>query len=1298
MPEATLHNKDSGFMKRQSKMWNSFWLRTSILTAFTIAYILMLLAVVLLYYFSKQNNGLGSQKESYHYAWTYGPTAGLSARLALIISSFLTLVVLTLALAFWKKVDFATKKLSPWQNLRNGPAPATTTILLDYISPTFPLTFVQAFKNKHYSVLVSAVGIILLKLTIVFSTGLLVLEPTSLTRNASMIVHSDFLVGNELFDISTIGTRTGALYYGIGSQGLQFPLGTSGDVAVPVFETIGSHAAATTFSAEVEGFKTLLDCESLPTINETTGMVSAPWLSKNGFTFAANISTPTCNLTNIIVAQGDSHGWDGDTEPTEGFQGRLRNYTCNDGVDNSLFVNSTSEYRSRFEEHRVLMAMTNLQWTFFHMIPPEPGVLQRSPVNGMWVKNITAVLCKPSYEIETFAVTYAEARNASTDPVDAVQISESSRQLDSFQLADLGSAVVQAMAIMNLALGIGEEDYVMSPIVPAFFQLLAAMNNNSRQEAFLDPALLLGLGSEAFKGVMTQISRIYLMQSANSTLSGSVTYNESRLMVKSISVISMAVSLGLLALASLLLIVVRPWDVAPREPDSIAASATFLAASPELVSALMDLGAARTSKITREVSGKAFQSRQITGVQPKFVLEPILTAETLHRSPRVDKIPALKWWRPIATRGYFLILATTTPLLILAVLEILQHLSDTRSGIADISVKSRSLSRSVVSYLPALLMLGIATLYSTIESTFAIITPFAALRRRDHSAWARIHQTPLGMLSPRALISSIRWRCPGYFSAVVGALLASFLTIIVSGLYSPAYVLATQRILLEQADDFNLSLMTTVMQDGAGGAITSLIEYSNLTDPAWTYDTLAFRRLSTPADVKLGKIITSATGVVDVTLPGIMSTLNCTAFSTDASTTKIISLPSVEAAGCVPFEVDTFLSWPCERKGQSSDEKDSGYWRQKFWLSNETDRPTYIGGAVPLSWLTATGDDIVDGSGVYGTSSNTDDPAGDGSKYMSAMAYTDMRNDGCPDFGITLGTAAISHPNGNESEWEVEGNFTRLICFMNVQEVDTALHLNMPDLSINRTYPMSPKKETRRLIKNGTSTIWDLNLNQFLLSLDSFKDFGVDEAVLSPEDTPIVHNMDPFTLMLVLGKDKVPIADLLGDENVDNLAAAANHLYGRYMAQAISSKIRAPLASGTTTPTYNGTLSDPTARLRIKQNKGPKIALQVLLGILSLSALCVWIDNRGTAAEVLPHNPCSIAGIMTLLADSELVSRENIPAGAEWKNDQELEEAGVFSGLSVRMGWRNVPSGGDTEQHEGKGKFGIYVAENVIKS
>lgn len=56
--------------------WMPFYLRRVFLLGFAVVFILMIVALEVLYFFSVRDGGLATVEESLHYLWTYGPTFG----------------------------------------------------------------------------------------------------------------------------------------------------------------------------------------------------------------------------------------------------------------------------------------------------------------------------------------------------------------------------------------------------------------------------------------------------------------------------------------------------------------------------------------------------------------------------------------------------------------------------------------------------------------------------------------------------------------------------------------------------------------------------------------------------------------------------------------------------------------------------------------------------------------------------------------------------------------------------------------------------------------------------------------------------------------------------------------------------------------------------------------------------------------------------------------------------------------------------------------------------------------------
>ena len=81
--------------------------------------------------------------------------------------------------ALWRQVDFANKILMPWEELRTGPSSAEKTLLLDYISPLLPVGLWMAIRNRHWAVVMSIFGQLLILGTVCLSKSPLLTAPVA---------------------------------------------------------------------------------------------------------------------------------------------------------------------------------------------------------------------------------------------------------------------------------------------------------------------------------------------------------------------------------------------------------------------------------------------------------------------------------------------------------------------------------------------------------------------------------------------------------------------------------------------------------------------------------------------------------------------------------------------------------------------------------------------------------------------------------------------------------------------------------------------------------------------------------------------------------------------------------------------------------------------------------------------------------------------------------------------------------------------------------------------------------------
>lgn len=107
---------------------------------------------------SSRNGGIAKGYNNGHYLWAYGPTA-----------------VLTLIAALFNRAEYQAKLMAPCNRLFKDPAPAQKNLLLDYISPLPPVATHKSLKNKDFAVAATIIISLVIKASIVLSSGLIIL-------------------------------------------------------------------------------------------------------------------------------------------------------------------------------------------------------------------------------------------------------------------------------------------------------------------------------------------------------------------------------------------------------------------------------------------------------------------------------------------------------------------------------------------------------------------------------------------------------------------------------------------------------------------------------------------------------------------------------------------------------------------------------------------------------------------------------------------------------------------------------------------------------------------------------------------------------------------------------------------------------------------------------------------------------------------------------------------------------------------------------------------------------------------
>ena len=363
-------------------------------------------------------------------------------------------------------------------------------------------------------------------------------------------------------------------------------------------------------------------------------------------------------------------------------------------------------------------------------------------------------------------------------------------------------------------------------------------------------------------------------------------------------------------------------------------------------------GSATSNAIERRLSRERFQTIISQPEHKSFVLErvlqPIETGEPLPSAPRDS---SFEWWRPMFIRSWFAALVIVVPIFFIIILEIFQHISDNRHGLLDMN-SSDSDSRILSTYLPAFFMLCVATLYTSLDFNISIFAPFAALRHGNTTATRSIMVNLIGKLPPHALFLSIRSRYTSSCLAILAAFVSSFLTIVVSGLYSIETVSRHRTVSLQQLDRFNFTHIDLSLDDGSAGTITDLIEYSDISYPQWTYDNLVLPSLATlVVDTSVSSNLSSS---ISATVPAIRASLDCFAVpSTSIQMGGIAALPNncTQCNDLVDIEFLITLPYSLCGHGVTNLSTDIS-WFQAYGVPNDSSL-VYVGKGTNLQWTTS---------------------------------------------------------------------------------------------------------------------------------------------------------------------------------------------------------------------------------------------------------------------------------------------------------------------------------------------------------
>ncbi|KIV94003.1 hypothetical protein PV10_05167 [Exophiala mesophila] len=1273
-------------------LWSPIWLRKWFLAIFSLVFTLFFIALILLWYYDRENDGFAVTEGTSHYAWAYAPT-----------------VIVVFVVAAWRMVDHHAKLAMPFDALQDGPVKASESLLVDYISSFQLVSLVQAARNAHLAVITSVTGFVLLKIITVFSTGLLVLLPTAMrlsdvTINTLPFDAASFDPAVDL-DPATFSSFPVYAYYGTLVQGVPLDNGLTLDLAYSTvtLDTESPLPDGATIEAKVDAFVPTFECKELDLTVDSPRVVDDSNAAE-ALADSANISLTikagdACSGASSVQVPAD----DPYTEITPDRQvlGTLQEIYC--GSPNASESDSAGPVGILFTATDI----TYQQSLFDNATDLAGGTFTIAGNVSRTLNTITNIFCTASYTITQVKITHDTRLADSSQAITIESVGDASNttlpKLSDWNLTSIYTrSSVAAQALFGDTIN---QDTISDS--SAMFQLMALAQGSDNIDVLLNPAQLMTAAEQTYKGIISQYAHQNLRATSTSPAEDDkVSVNTPRLRVNDVSVWTMGPLSAVLALLAITLIFIAPRHVVPRDPSSIASIATILSRSVELNRILRRRGPPNLKNQKLALSGYEFGSAIATSDSGRASYK-IVTSEGVSDEPDSPSEP-LKWWLPVSATIPFLVITLIIPVVLVIVLEVLQRSSNKNNGL--FSVADDKWTEVYSHYIPSLVMLIMASLINMLDFNVALFAPWSNLARGNAISKRSVLNNLLGRSPPAAFLQAFKTRNFGAVMSILAATLASILAVIASGLYTVEHFTEDgPSLTLRVTDSFGLTWDDSFTTDKGAAAMVDMIMHKNMQYPHFTYEGLALPSLLLD-NSEIGTNFQDVIGgSYSEKLEVLRGNLRCEILDEDS-----FDLSTEDAAdSAYPTDmafvtVNAPLPESCHLGGSSGDDSVVTYENNFALLADGQE--TFAGAQLDLLF----GENAT----IYGNFGE------DRGQYIG-----DNPPVGCPSLAFTFGKFEL----GSDDKSQV----TTMICYQEIHKLEANVTMKWNSTMLDPEHPP--------VVDNGSVEVMENPANSS--GVESF-DFRIqnnlaEEMTLfsggngTPASNPsAVSTVDIYFQAIIDGPNGHDPASLVGKDNQQALEDAINEFYQMYMAQVISANMRVPetnqgrrLSRRQSSNTIDATSS--VVHTRLVQHKLSKIVLQVLLCVMTGLAAASWLTTK--FRRVLPCNPCSLAGTMSLLAGSDLCYAEDegiceccgktrrrsfgleassrpqsihvrpdedvleeeqderqqlIPAGAEWMRQDQFSV--IFGGKRYSTGWWRERAGIGKRR-----RFGVDVGERA---
>jgi hypothetical protein len=1213
-------NHSAGSVSSLTHGWRPGYLRRRVLMIFLVLFCLCLATLEILYQVSQNRNGLVAADQSRRYLWTFGPTAAL-----------------TIIAGYWARVEFQTKQSAPWQSMRTKPTPAPRSILLDYISPIQPVSIVKSLRYRHYAVSAAGTCSLLLKLMIAFSTSFLSLSPALVTTENIPVQILDSIVPNTLA-LGNIGDLSYNILNGVLFDSMSYPEGTNEQIAFQLFDS-EDVANNSVIGVTVDGIFNDLDCEPADFFVDewyldrvyTYCTPPGPGDAFNPFpSQRSHFVSSSCEIVNMSIPEPNSAQNSSNTF----FWAQFLYGNCTDATSG--------------DPQRVIISAGEAApgALFFQGSSCDEDTMYYAMRQNITVVRSTQMICTPILDLQKVQISLNSSSSAGSrfqvQPMSpsttgnlpnsstlALQIANVQRDQVNYhsvtnQFGDPITAIGNVNPFANQSVAITDE---------LKFGLLLSNGSLTDVNQILNQDILLKTARSFYQGITAQISRQAFFVNGNSSSMGQAILVQNRLFVQPVALRGMEISMAVVIFFILFMILLLPKSFMPSQnPGTILSVAVALRHSDTFRTTLAGTGAPRRPSLQQRFRStlcqiSLHQEHKSQANQIQLIQTPEITKQTKVTSCMTSLKHQLK--RSFQKSSWH---------------------SRNRSQPQGSEAKSNRSSngddrvREVEFWKP---YPGVASKVIVFACVFGLVIALEVLLLFSNRNVGLVNVTNGPVRYVWTVIPAIITLSIGlFFSSIDFAVRVvvpfvelkrpqgSFFQRSIAANFLDATPPATM-LMAFRSKQWVIVITTIATLIGSFLTIVAAGLFSAQEVPQTSSVTLQQETwFATNLSIETGAYSILTAGLIaygdlpypkwtygDLAIPelslqsqqGRISTVDQSAISTDIIETTVSALRPGLICNFRSI-LNTSITLGVDVNGQPGTFIEVGSMspdcRPLVIQGPYPGNSSYFGGATPGKWWLPY---ELDGDG---------NPSFEGNQ------------DTCSDYAWIWGQVS------NDSVVHV----AFLTCNGTTDEVQVRIKFNFPGFDINTDSPPVLDESSPKQI-NGSN-------------------IGVLDDLLLNANTSKAASLDNLFEAIIYGKDRIPLQALGNEDEDQTVSQELQSVWNLIITQSYNNDTRQTVNASTQQPSLEAILTNPN-RLRLIQDDASTHTLVALLLVLLILGVAssLLVDT----CNVLPENPCSIAGKASLLADSNFL--KDLPEDADSMSALEIEKQGGFSKSRFALGW-----------------------------